>query len=110
MTTDAKAQAALAARARAAGLPEWQKEMSEAVPTAVIRDLVLDARRSMQPSSMIPSKPAMPSSPAAQTSKHGWIEPPQVRDWTPPGQRAIDAMLDAVDAADRAERAKKFQR
>ena len=43
---DARRDAARAARAARMGIPEWQLEMSEAVPTSVIDDLVADSRRS----------------------------------------------------------------
>src|SRR5260221_4662983 len=46
-----------AERARKAGMPEWMQEMSEAVPTSLVQDIVADGRRSMTPSSLAKSGP-----------------------------------------------------
>jgi hypothetical protein len=42
---EARRDAARATRARALGIPEWQLQMTEAVGTAVIDDLIADSRR-----------------------------------------------------------------
>jgi hypothetical protein len=104
---DAKKNAALAARARKAGIPEWQKEMSEAVGTNLIGDIVSDSRRGHAPRSAI-SPPSQGAAPAI--GKHGWVDPPKVDDWRPPGLDVIDRMMDQQDAADRADLVKKLKR
>jgi hypothetical protein len=104
-----KAQAALAARARAKGIPEWQQEMIEALSGNVLGDIVADNRASRAPSSIIPTSSQGPSAPTVGNGR-GWIDPPPVKDWKPPGQDIIDAMLDAAAAQDRAELEKKLKR
>ena len=64
---DVKRQAALAARARRAGIPEWQQAMIEGGPSdSVIADIVADSRRSspLVPSSSLATGPAAPAKPA----------------------------------------------
>jgi hypothetical protein len=92
---EAQRQALLEARARVMGLQPWQLEAAEAVPTSLIQDLVADARR---------SSPVAPSSPAApvQRGGSGWVEPMSMG--PPPGQRWVDAQLDAADRADKLDR------
>jgi hypothetical protein len=36
---------------------------------------------------------------------YGWNEPRKLADWSPPGQKVFDALMDAEDAKWRAERA-----
>jgi len=107
---DAKRNAAIAARAKAKGLPEWQQAAAEAVGTDLLGDILRDSRRGpTRPSSMIPesAKGHVASPPIGNK---GWVDPPKVDDWRPPGQRIVDAMLDAQDERDRQELVRKLKR
>ena len=62
---DDKRNADLAARARKAGLPEWQQEMAEAIGNDVLADIVADNQR-----------PQRLKSVKEQVERgSGWIEP-----------------------------------
>jgi hypothetical protein len=71
----------------------FAQRAAKAVPTNLLADIVADNR-----------KPRLPSSPIAKTGGSGWVDPPQVRDWRPPGQRVIDQLIDAADDAERKRR------
>jgi len=103
---DERRQQALAAEAKAKGMPEWQLEASRAVDTDMVRDLVADSRRGPihRPSSIMPE--GANAKPAAKGN--GWVTPPQVGDWYPPGERFMNQMMDAQDARDRAELAREL--
>ena len=93
----------LEADAKRLGLTPTALEMSRAVGTDLIGDIVRDNRRSMhERSGILPPQPAAPAKPPV--GQGGWIEPPQVRDWKPPGLAVMDRMMDAQDARDLAER------
>jgi hypothetical protein len=79
-------------RARMLGLPEWQLDAAEAVPTGVIDDLVADSRRSWFVS-------APPAEPVRGT---GWSEPAPLK--PPDGINYIDAMCEAQDRQDKLDR------
>jgi hypothetical protein len=110
---DEKAQAALAARARKAGRQEFEQEMIEALGNDVMRDIVADSRRS---SPLVPRSPLAaelgqgPTAPKpAVGNGRGWIDAVPLPS-SPPGQRYVDAQLDAAAALDRAELEKKLKR
>jgi hypothetical protein len=69
-------------------LPEWQRDMANAVPDAVVRSLVRDNLRSAQPAAPVSEKPR----------GTGWVEPqPLVQ----PYLRECDAVAEAFDRKDR---------
>jgi hypothetical protein len=85
----------------------WHQRAAKAVGNDLLADLVRDNRAGQGPSSIIPSKG---NAPAAPTNRSGWVDPPQVDQWSPPGQRIVDRMMDQQDAVDRAELAVKLAR
>jgi hypothetical protein len=111
---DATDRARLEADARRLGLAPNALEMSRAVGTDLIGAIVRDhvGRPSpVQPRGMLPEAPRdsnHASRPPVGTN--GWIEPPSINDWRPPGLAVMDRMMDAQDALDRAERARLFNR
>jgi hypothetical protein len=99
---DAKDRAKLEAEAQRLGITPSALEMSRAVGTDLIRDIVRDNRKSYLTR---PSGDAQSSQPA---NRNGWVDPPQVRDWRPPGLAAMDRMMDVQDSIDRTQRARQL--
>ena len=86
----------LEAEAKRFGIEPWKVEMSRAVPTNLIQDVVRDFRNGpAQPTSLV-EKPSSPE--PAQRS--GWIDNIPLR--PPPGVGLCDMLVDAQDAKDRA--------
>jgi hypothetical protein len=99
-------------------LPPWAVDLVKTVPTDQVRAIVNDLR-SYNPS---PSQGAAAKvTPvgagrvidgddvkAGTTGSNGWVKPPQVNDWKPPGLEAMDRMMDQQDALDKAARAKQL--
>jgi hypothetical protein len=101
-----------------ADLPEYMRDLINAVPTDVVRDIVNDFR-SYNPSPAMGAASKVTPVGAGRvidgddvkrgtTGSHGWVTPPQVDSWKPPGLREMDAMLDQQDMLDRAARAKEL--
>jgi hypothetical protein len=88
---DARRDAARVVQARRLNIPEWMLEMAQAVPTDLIRDIVADSRRSWS----VEAKPQ----PARGS---GWVDPIPLG--PPPGDRWVNAQLDAADREWRADR------
>lgn len=110
---DATDREKLEADARRQGLTPTALEMSRAVGTDLIGDIVRDhiGRPSpVRPSGMLPEPGTSVTRSRPQIGKGGWIDPPTVRDWRPPGLAVMDRMMDQQDALDRAERAQQFNR
>jgi hypothetical protein len=104
MSSEARKQAAIEARARKLGIEPWQLEMAEAVGDDVLRDIAADARR--RPPSDGPCSP-LATSPNREEVKRGtgWADEIPLK--SPPGVGILDRLMDAQDAQDRAERAAK---
>jgi hypothetical protein len=127
---EARRQALIAAKARAMGIEPWTLEMAMA-DGGVMRDVLADARRP----NPVTSGPTSMASPGPETDwervkadrawkdrmaaefearqrprSSGWVEAQPLGDWRPPGQRYVEAQLDAADARDRAELKAKFAR
>src|SRR5262249_16906232 len=98
---DAKRQAALAAEAKRAGIPEWQAEMARAVPNDLIAGIVNDNRSPPGPSS-IAGKPTTSAEKGTGWLKGTPIEPP-------PGVEILDRVMDVQDALDRRERERQLK-
>jgi hypothetical protein len=101
-------QQELADEAKRLGIAEWQLEASRAVGTDMLRDLMADSRRGSihRPSSILPE--TEPAKPTPQPKGNGWVTPPQVNAWSPPGERYFDRMMNEQDARDRAEAAREL--
>jgi hypothetical protein len=91
-----KRNAERAERARKAGLPEWQQETADQVPTSLIQDLVADSRRSSRPSSMMEEKQK-----PIEKKGSGWNEAIPLK--PQPGISVIDAMCEEQSRKDKAE-------
>jgi hypothetical protein len=103
-----RAMKASAADSRLAGLQEWQREMIrpdiDDVMCGVARD---NAQGSVhQYRGMLPDQPSAAAKPPV--GRGGWIDPPQVRDWKPPGLGTFERIMDAQDAQDRAELERRY--
>jgi len=111
-----------------AELPQYVKDLAEAVPTSVVKDIVNDNRSPPRPAAP-PSnvsimgagrvqdfdvgpkyRPYVPpkEDDKATTDRSGWREAPKIDNWKPPGLREMDAMMDQQDAVDRAARIREL--
>ncbi|MFB9262834.1 hypothetical protein ACFFWD_06550 [Bradyrhizobium erythrophlei] len=98
------------------GVPEWQIDMIlGGVGDDLMADIVRDFRNG--PASLpamggaakvrVEGAPVVRDAPSHSPGR-GWVEPPAVDDWRPPGQAIMDQMMDAHDAKWRADRKKEF--
>jgi hypothetical protein len=109
---DDRNRARLEAEARRLDITPNALEMSRAVGTDLLRDILRDNRRNVHDRSGILPPETKREAPVSRppTSQNGWVGPPKVADWKPPGLAVMDRMLDAQDARDRAERERQFNR
>ena len=108
-----------------AELPEYVRDLAQAVPTSVVKDIVSDFRsfdphRAQDPSAKVSVQGAgvvkdggvgpqhRPIDTEATTDRSGWREPPKVDNWKPPGLEHIDRLVDAADLQDRLERVRQL--
>ena len=101
-----------------AELPEYVKDLAQAVPTSVVKDIVSDFRSYNPHPAQDPSAKVVPQgagrvidgndAPVASTGTGGWVDAPKVDNWKPPGLREMDAMMDAADLQDRLERVRQL--
>jgi hypothetical protein len=100
--------------------PEYMRDLEQAVPTDLVKQVVEDFRSyNPAPRSPLNSPPATANpvdaapaktgsdGPVASTGT-GWAESPQVKNWKPPGLELMDRMMDQQDAIDRAERIRQL--
>jgi hypothetical protein len=101
----------------AAKLPEYMRDLAEAVPTSVVKDLVSDFRSYNPHPAQDPSAKVVPqgagrvidgNDTVASTGTGGWVDAPKVDNWRPPGLEHIDRMMDAADLQDRIERVRQL--
>jgi hypothetical protein len=101
-----------------AELPEYVRDLAEAVPTDLVKQIAEDFRsynpapRSLSPPATVQIQGAgrvvsADDVPVASTGT-GWADSPQIKDWKPPGLEHMDRMMDQADAIDRAERLRKL--
>jgi hypothetical protein len=99
---------------------EWVKDLRRTVPTSLVRQIVEDFRSySPTPRADPSAKVQIQGAPTVKTgdvgpqhrpidanatNSRGWQEPPKVDNWSPPGLREMDELMDAADARDRLER------
>jgi hypothetical protein len=108
---EARAQLALEARARSAGREPFAQRMIEGTDDALLRDIVRDNRHSVhQGTAIIPDAAHGAGAARPPVGENGWVTPPPMADWRPPGQAVFDRLMDAQDALDRAERTRRFNR
>jgi hypothetical protein len=99
-------------------LPEWARDLVKNVDDKAVRDIVNDLRSyNPSPSQGAAAKVTVQGAgrvidgddvKRGTTGQHGWVKPPQVDQWKPPGLEAMDAMMDQQDAIDKAARAKQL--
>jgi hypothetical protein len=99
-------------------LPEWARDLVNNVGDKAVRDIVNDLRSYNPSPSMGAASKVTPVGAgrvidgddvkAGTTGQHGWVTPPQVDNWKPPGEAAMNQILDAEDAKWRAERIKEM--
>jgi hypothetical protein len=104
-------------------LPRYVRDLAEAVPTSVVKDIVSDFRSynphpARDPSAKVSVQGAgvvktgdvgpqhRPIDPSATNS--GWVEAKSIDSWRAPGLEHIDRLVDAADLQDRLERVKQL--
>ena len=95
---DDRRQAQLEAEAKRRGLTPTEVAMARAVPTDLIGAIVRDNQRNVH------DRPGHPEPKPRVGNGGGWVEPPKVDNWRPPGLDIMDRMMDAQDAQDRQRR------
>jgi hypothetical protein len=101
-------------------LEEFEADLVRNVNDKLVRDLVSDFRNySVSPGPPLP-KVTVQGAGVVQTGddgpKHrsfeqgqgGWVKPPRVDDWRPPGEAAMNQLMDQQDRLDRAQRIKEL--
>jgi hypothetical protein len=108
-----------------AELPEYVRDLAQAVPTSVVKDIVSDFRSynphpAQDPSARVSVQGAgvvktgdvgpqhRPVDTDATTDRSGWREAPKVDAWRAPGIEHVDRLLDQADAIDKAERIRQL--
>jgi hypothetical protein len=99
-------------------LPEYMRDLVQAVPTDLVRDIVADNRHPIHPAQDPSAKVTVHGAGRVVTGddgpahrpldRSGWTEPPQVDAWRPPGVDICDALVDKQDAIDRAARIREL--
>jgi hypothetical protein len=111
------ARAIVASRARAQGIPDWQAEMSAAVPDNLLADIVRDSRVPVTAADGATGfkKVSVAGAPIVTTGNDGakwggkgWQDAKSIDDWKPPGLDIMDRMMDQQDAIDREARAREL--
>jgi hypothetical protein len=98
-------------------LPPWAVDLVNCVGTDQIKQIVADLR-SYNPSpgmgkaaTVVPAdagKVVTGTDGAKHLPRRGWQESPRVDSWRPPGEAAMNRIMDAEDAKWRAERIKEM--
>jgi hypothetical protein len=98
-------------------LPPWAVDLIKAVPDDQVRAIVEDLR-GYNPSPSMGKAAEVKLQGVGRaydgddmkrtTSSHGWVTPPQVDQWKPPGLEAMDRLVDQQDMLDKAARAKEL--
>jgi hypothetical protein len=102
----------------ASKLPEYMRDLERAVPTDLVRQIANDFRNYSPTPKADPRAKVVPvgagrvidgsDAPVASTGTGGWVEPPKVDSWRPPGLEHMDRMMDAQDAIDRLQRVREL--
>jgi hypothetical protein len=99
--------------------PEWQRDLEQAVPTDLVKQIAEDFRSyNPAPRSPLNTPPATANPVDAAPVKtgtdtvagngSGWAEAPKVDAWRPPGIDLIDRMVQTQDAIDRAAKIREL--
>jgi hypothetical protein len=98
-----------------AELPEYVRDLVQAVPDDLMRNIVADNRHpihlTQDPAAKVLPVGAGRVVDGTDTVAHGgsgWVTPPQVDAWRPPGVEIADRLLDQAAAIDRAERVRQL--
>jgi hypothetical protein len=100
-------------------IPEWMRDCVNVVGDDLMRSIVNDFRRGPPPPGPTLPKVTVQGAGTVVTgtdgAKHtphqeqgGWVKPPQVDAWKPPGLEHMDRLMDQADALDKAERIRKL--
>jgi hypothetical protein len=100
-------------------LPEWKRDLVETVPDQLVKQIAQDFRSynphpAQDPSAKVSVMGAGrvvtgddgPAHRPMDTS--GWVEPPKVDAWRPPGVDICDQLMDQQDAIDKAQRIREL--
>jgi len=80
-------------------MPEWMADLVRAVPDQVVKDLVKDFRSYNPHPAQDPSAKVVPQGAGKvvggddgvahrPVDQSGWVDPPQISDWTPPNPKS----------------------
>jgi hypothetical protein len=99
-------------------LEEYEADLVRAVNDKMVRDIVRDLGGYNPSPSMGKAAKVTPVGAGrvidgddvkrGTTGSNGWVTPPQVDSWRPPGEAAMNQLMDAEDAKWRAERIKEM--
>jgi hypothetical protein len=98
----------------ASKLPEWQRDLEQAVPTDLVKQIVEDFRRGPPPAGpTLPSVRVMGAGTVVDGDSvpaptRGWVEAKPLDQWKPDGLEICDALVDQQDAIDRAARVREL--
>jgi hypothetical protein len=94
---------------------EWVKDLRRVVDDKLMADIVNDFRRGPAPPGgttatvrVVGAGRVVDGSDVVAGGGTGWVDAPKVNDWTPPGLREMDRMMDAADLQDRLARVKEL--
>ena len=97
-------------------LPEWAHDLVKNVDDKQVRDIVSDFRNySIGPSQGPAAKVTVQGAGVVRDAdpgpayrpfveQGGWVKPPQVDSWRPPGEAVMNQLMDQQDIIDKAER------
>jgi hypothetical protein len=99
-------------------LEEYERDLTKTVDDKMVRDIVNDLR-SYNPSPSMGAASKVTLMGAGRvidgddvrrgtTGSNGWVTPPQVDSWRPPGEAMMNQLMDQQDALDKAERIRKL--
>jgi hypothetical protein len=100
-------------------IPEWMEDLVRNVGDKAVADIVSDFRSyNPHPTQDPRAKVSVQGAGRVVTGddgpahrpldKSGWVEPPKVDSWRPPGVDICDQLVDHQDAIDRAERIRQL--
>jgi hypothetical protein len=105
-------------------LPEWKRDLVDAVPDHLVKQIAADfrsynphpaqdpaAKVSVQGAGVVKTGDVGPQHrplDVSATNSGGWVEAKPLDSWRAPGLEHMDRMMDAQDAIDRAARAREL--